>query len=852
MFFLGKERRLINKYKKELKIINTLFDNKYLNKNEDELIENYQEIKTKLLTESDEIKKSIFFESVALAKRALFLRNGIELYDVQIIGILALYDNKIAEMKTGEGKTFVAIIAAFLKNLHMNSKNVYLITANDYLAERDSFIASKFFDMFNISVSFVSSVEKDELKKDLYNKKIIYTTTKSIIFDYLRDNLVFNKKEIKLNTLEDVIIDEADYVLIDEARTPFIITGEPINNDKDYYLFNNISKNFKIDVDFSILLKTKDISLTEIGYKKLESIAITKNLIKEEFELYLSPNTRYIELLINALKANYTLKENIDYLIKKNELVIVDQRTGRISEGSQYKNGIHQAVQAKEKVEIKKEQTISSSISIQNFFKKFKNVSGMTGTAKQEYKEFKNIYNLEIVSIETNKPIKRIDLEDFLFFTKEQKLNKLINDIKKIHKEGRPVLVGTNTIEYTETISKLLVDENIVHEVLNAKNHTRESEIIAMAGMKNAVTIATNMAGRGTDIILGGNKDSVVSFYCENKNISKSEAERLWKADCEVVKNLGGLYILGAERSTSRRLDEQLIGRSGRQGDNGTTCFYVSLDDDIIVDFSDNSPLKSLWKKLGIDNEAVNNKYLSSAVLKIQKTIDGLNHDGRKNMLLYDLINEDQRNIIFEFRNKILKTDNVILFVNNFLKKYIKRLVMEFANDSTLPENWKLKDLESKLKILTNIDLDIDNWFNNDKNLNQNDIIEKISLAIEEKIEKTIDSKEINLEILREITLKSIDSKWSQQLSGLNELRKKAQLRGYAQEKPLDEYRKEMFKDFVNYLMEMEEAVFLNSINLDKFLPLEPHEMDYKTFYNYVVKKTETALGIGLVFYAGV
>jgi preprotein translocase subunit SecA len=842
--FFNKEKKQIKKYKK--------------------LVEKVKEIEIDIKKMSNEELKSYHFklkenfnkiEALGLIREVISRTLNINLYDVQLIGALILNDAQIVEMKTGEGKTYVAIVTAYMS--YFTNKSTYIITANEYLAERDSELCQRVFAFFNISVENIGDVHTHENKIVLYNASIIYTTANTIIFDFLRDNLCYHKNQTMIKNLDFAIIDEADSILIDEARTPMVIAGQEKNIDRDYFLFNQIAKSFTCDEeleknDFN-KVRNSEISLSESGYTKLENILKERKIITNGDDLYLPSNTRFIELLLNSLHANHILKENTDYIVKDSSIVIIDPKTGRLMVGNRYKNGLQQALEVKEKIEIKKEQNIMSSITMKNFLKKFKKLSGMTGTAKTESKELKSVYNLEIVSLDTNKPVIRKDKEDYLFFTKEKKINAVVKEIKRIHESKRPILIGTNTVEYSELLSSRLDEEKVPHELLNAKNHQRESEIIAFAGVKSSVVIATNMAGRGTDIMLGGNKDVIISKYIKELNLSEIDAHNKWVSDNNEVNDLGGLYIIGAERSISKRIDQQLIGRSGRQGDNGKSRFFVSLDDDIIINFSDNTSLKKLWTILGLQDDAANHKSLSSSVNKIQKKIDGMHYDARKQLLMFDEINESQRNIIFELRDKILNTENLTEFVVKFSSNYIKRLVLEYANESSFPENWDIAALEGKIKKISSLDIEIVDWFKNDTSLNEIDIINKIIESFRNKVENLYkNNQEEYKEILRQFSLATIDNKWSEQISGVNELRKNTQLRGYAQEKPLDEYKKEMLKEFTKNLMLIEKELFITISHSEKYLAKDISEQSYEEFYyDLCMNKSKTTFGIGSFMHVG-
>jgi preprotein translocase subunit SecA len=814
---LSLNRYNLFKLEKKIKKINKYF-NEYKSLSNKDIKGVYNKI---IHDGSDELRL------LALAKVALKLTNNISLYNVQIVGVLGLNRGYILDMKTGEGKTFVAICSAFLKFSTSNSKN-YIITANEYLAKRDFEISKDFFELFGIKTNYISPTKSLAEKKIAYSSSIIYTNSQELIFDYLRDNLAYKKEDILIKNLDNAIIDEADFVLLDDAKTPFVITGDSINKNKDYYLFNNISKLFSIEKDFERINNSTSIKLTSSGYKKLEKILIDKNIISNSNDIYSPKGSRFVDLVINAIHANEILIENTHYVVDENKIILVDEKTGRLSGGSQYKNGLHQAVEAKETLEIKKEQLIRSSISLQNFLKKFKTISGMSGTAITEAKELYAIYSVKVLEIPPNKKIIRKDNNDLIFYSIEKKNNSIINKVKDLYIKRQPVIVCASTIEYSETLSSLLSNENIPHVVLNAKNHAKESEIISSSGKLGSVSIVTNMAGRGTDIILGG-------------------GDKREKGD---VLKLGGLFVLGAERNESRRLDNQLIGRSGRQGDAGETQFYVSLDDRLLSDFSDNTKLKVFWDKFGLEKEENNNAFLSKSVLKVQKIVDGLNHDTRKNVAMFDDINEEQRNIYFEFRNKILNTEKLDEFSSSFASQFMLEKFSSIVKPHPNQNLWDLVGFEKIIKEKYGIKININNQFNN-KNLTYNELKEKVledtGLKLKEKIVGFDD-----IDYIRKKILSAIDEKWSLQLSSLNDLRRNVQLRGYAQEKPLDEYKKEMLNEFNNCIEKMKERVFLEIINLDKENKYNISEMKYEDVFNLILERTQTSVGIGYIYGVGV
>ena len=799
---------LKNKVKKAIKIYNL----KYKNYTIDELKKSY----SKILSFSQKNKD---LELIALAMRAFNISHNINVFDTQIMASFALKENTIIDMKTGEGKTFVSILSAFLR-FSLTKDKVYILTANDYLAKRDSLIAIKFFEIFNIKSGFISSTKSHEEKKKVYDGNIIYSNAQELIFDYLRDNLVYNIKDRLLSSLDHLIIDEADFVLLDDARTPFVITGDNNTSNKDYYLFNSLSKKFENKIDYEICMNSKSITFTSKGFEKMENLLIEKDLIKNRRELYTSIGVTYSDMLKNAIKANTIILENREYIIKNNTIVLIDEKTGRLSEGSQFKNGLHQAIEAKEKLDIKKEQRIRSSISVQNFIKRFKSISGMTGTALIEKKELYKLYGVKVVEIPTHKPCIRKDHNDMIFFSLELKNEAIVRKVKELNKKGQPVLVCTSTLDYSEDLSTIFNENSIKHVVLNAKNHMKESEIIASSGKMGAVTIVTNMAGRGTDIILGAGIEE--------------ERQKVVKA--------GGLFILGAERNESRRLDQQLVGRAGRQGDVGESQFYVSLDDRILRDFSDNTKLKTFWQRLGLDKEPTDNSFLSKSVLKVQKIIDGINSDIRKNITMFDDINEEQRLIFFKFRNEILNTDNIFNFVSKFSYPYFIGMIHSHINKNMNKEDFGLNDLFRDIYDKYGLKLEFQ------KDFSEKEVLSYVKSEYFNHLKTKI--YEIDSESIRKKSLVEIDNIWSSYISGLNDLRNNVRLRGFAQEKPIDEYKKEMFNELNKSLLKQRESIFLKFINYeDTYFDIK--SMNYEDLFNTAIEETNSATGIGFIYHAG-
>ena len=656
--------RLIKKYKDILAKIN-LLEQYYATLSDENLKDTYLKLKTDYST-SHINEQALIIKVYALtrevAKRTLSMRH----FDVQIIGGLALHDNKIAEIATGEGKTLIATLPACFYALI--NKNVHIITVNDYLAKRDATWMMPIYNFLNISIGIIIPSMTLEQKKQAYKAQIIYGTSSEFGFDYLRDNIVTTLSEKVQNELIYVILDEADSILIDEARTPLIISLPDNTNKSLYVLINNLIKNLKcnnekhVTGDFIIDEKSKQIYLTDNGFNKIELLLKNHKILDYQISLHDVKNIELLHIIYASLKAHYFFKKDIDYIIDKNSAVIIDENTGRIMEGRRWGDGIHQAIEAKENIPIKNENQTLATITFQNYFRLYKKKSGMTGTAMTEAIEFENIYGLEVIVVPTNKPTIRIDFPDIIFLTKEKKFLAIVNDIKKNNILGKPILVGTTSISVSEFLSKILQQQNIQHSILNAKHHEKESTIIANAGNLYSVTIATNMAGRGTDIVLGG---SIVSQK-QQENYKKIVA-------------LGGLRVIGVERHEARRIDNQLRGRSGRQGDPGESQFYLSLEDDLIRIFIGDKTLTLLDKLKTSNNETISHKLIDNMIRSAQRKIENHNFDIRKQLLEYDDIINEQRIVFYDYRNAIIFAENfdslfkdlLIDIVNNFHENFL-------------------------------------------------------------------------------------------------------------------------------------------------------------------------------------
>ena len=705
--------------------------------------------------------EDILVEAFAVAREAAYRVIGEKPYYVQILGGLAIHYGNISEMKTGEGKTLTSVLPAYANAL--TGKGVHIITVNEYLAGRDANWMGKIYEYLGLTVGVNYREYSRQEKKDAYNCDIMYSTNNEIGFDYLRDNMVVKAEDRVQRPLNFVIIDEVDSVLIDEARTPLIISGGKMQSANLYMQADKFAKSLKENKGYIYDEKTKAVSLDEEGIKNAESYFNIKNLYDIE-------HTTLVHFINQSLRANYSMKRDFDYVIQDGKIVIVDQFTGRLMPGRNFSEGLHQAIEAKEGVEINEETKTLATITFQNLFRMYKKLSGMTGTAKTEEEEFRDIYNMYVIQIPTNKPIARVDYGDLIFATAAGKYSAIVKEIKERHSKGQPVLVGTIAVENSELISSMLKKEKIKHEVLNAKNNAREAEIIAKAGEKGAVTIATNMAGRGTDIKLG-----------------------------EGVKELGGLCVLGTERHESRRIDNQLRGRAGRQGDPGMTQFCVSFEDELMVRFGTDSA-KALLQKVGFDGElSIRSKSLSKSIESAQKRVEGNNFDTRKHLLEYDDVLNNQRGIIYDKRNAILDGESIHDMVLKTFYDHIEAFVKDHINESgeltgldvsEILESTNQNLLKNKLEIKNLDDLDADSLTNT--------IYETVTEEYEERMKDI--PEEVRNEFEKAISLRVIDTHWMEHINEMSILREGIHLRGYGQENPLRAYTAEGYEKFDDLL----------------------------------------------------
>ena len=733
------------------------------------------------------------------AKRVLGQRH----YDAQIIGGIVLHQGKISEMKTGEGKTLVATLSAYLNAI--SGKGVHVVTVNDYLARRDSEWMGKIYTFLGLSVGCVIPNLEDEERKKAYNCDITYATNNELGFDFLRDNMKFSFDQMVQRPFSYAIVDEVDSILIDEARTPLIISGPTEDNSELYKKINTLIPLF-IEEDIEIDEKTKSVNLTEKGNEHIEKILKDKLLLKGE-NLYDPENVNMVHHINQAIKANKLFERDKDYIVNNNQVVIIDEFTGRMMEGRRFSDGLHQALEAKENVAIKNENQTLASVTFQNYFRMYPKLAGMTGTALTEANEFMEIYNLEVISVPTHKEMIRIDQNDEIYRTAEEKWEAVIENIKTANAKKQPVLVGTTSIEKSEMLSKLLKKQKIKHNVLNARNHAEEANIIALAGVTGAVTIATNMAGRGTDIQLGGNKDVI-----EIINPSKLNDIPINK---ELSLNAGGLLVIGTERHESRRTDNQLRGRSGRQGDPGESKFFLSLEDDLMRIFG-SEKLDTVLLKLGLKKgEAIIHTWVNRAILKAQEKVEGRNFEIRKNLLRFDDVMNDQRKAIYEQRKDLMQVENISETLKDMRNEIIDDLVNINIPEKAYAEQWNLKELNISLKKY-GLDLPISNWAKNDgvkeiefKNFIKKEADNKISNKIELFGIKNMQTIE------KQIMLQVVDQNWKEHLLQLDQLKQGIGLRAYAQRDPLNEYKSEAFNLFQEMLQNIRNQVTTILLNIE-------------------------------------
>ncbi|MCK5830931.1 MAG: preprotein translocase subunit SecA [Methylococcales bacterium] len=803
--------RLVKKKRAMVGSVNSLAS-QFKKLSDDELKAKTQEFRDRL--EQDEKLDNLIPEAFSLVREASTRVFGMSHYDVQFIGGMILNDGKIAEMKTGEGKTLMATLAAYLNALP--EKGVHVVTVNDYLASRDAAWMGKLYSFLGLTVGVIVNDLDHQQRKEAYSADITYGTNNEFGFDYLRDNMAFSMEQKVQRELNFAIIDEVDSILIDEARTPLIISGPTEEGTEIYLKVNKIvpfltaqeivedkDEQEQMPGDYLVDEKSKQIHLTEEGHERVEQLLVEHAIMEEGATLYDAANIRLMHYLSASLRAHVLYQKNVDYVVRNNEVIIVDEFTGRMMTGRRWSEGLHQAVEAKEDVTVQNENQTLASITFQNYFRLYEKLSGMTGTADTEAFELNKIYGLEVVVIPTHREMIRKDNGDLIYLTKPEKYLAVVEDIKDCAERQQPVLVGTTSIENSEIIAQLLNQHNIKHEVLNAKQHEREAHIIENAGMPGAVTIATNMAGRGTDIVLGGNLDAELKALGDGASTSEEEKVRgAWLDRHQQVINSGGLHVIGSERHESRRIDNQLRGRSGRQGDPGSTRFFLSLEDDLMRIFA-SERVSKLMKSLGMEKgEAIEHPWVTRAIENAQTKVEGRNFDVRKEILAYDDVANDQRKVIYEHRNDLMAADSISEMISVIRKDVLNDVITKYIPAKTMEEQWNINELEEHLSEEYHLDLDLKNKLDKDNSFQEQDLRNLVFDALEqsnkEKEEKS--TAEVMQHFEKSVMLQVLDNSWKEHLAAMDSLRQGIHFRGYAQKDPKQEYKRESFDMFTSLL----------------------------------------------------
>ena len=761
----------------------------------------------KLRVEQGESLDKILPEAFAVCREASMRTLGLRHYDVQMIGGMVLHTGRIAEMRTGEGKTLVATLPVYLNAL--SGKGVHVVTVNDYLARRDAETLGKLYNFLGLSVGVVVPGMPHHEKKEAYASDITYGTNNEYGFDYLRDNMASNKDERFQRGLNFAIVDEVDSILIDEARTPLIISG-PADESPDLYVKVNriVPKFIKQDKedsegDFWIDEKSKQVHLSEAGMESAELILREAGIISEDDGLYSGNNLSVVHHLNAALRANSLYQRDVDYIVRDGEVIIVDEFTGRTLQGRRWSDGLHQAVEAKEGVPIQRENQTMASVTFQNYFRMYGKLAGMTGTADTEAYEFQNIYSLEVVVIPTHRAMIRKDDPDLVYLTRDAKFQAVVQDIMRCFETGQPVLVGTTSIETSELLSAELSKTNIAHEVLNAKQHEREAHIVAQAGAAKSVTIATNMAGRGTDIVLGGNLEADVQALGENPDeLALSHAKEAWQIRHDQVVALGGLHIIGTERHESRRIDNQLRGRSGRQGDPGSSRFYLSLEDNLMRIFAADW-VQTAMRRMGMkEDEVIESALVSRQIQNAQRKVEAHNFDMRKNLLEYDDVANDQRKVIYQQRNELLEADDVADTIHAIREDVVEEQVRKFVPIDSIDEQWDLPSLEQAMQEHFTVHVDLKALLASSEELDDKGVVAEVQKQVAEHFshKEAQIGPEMARQLEKHMMLNVLDQTWKEHLARMDYLRQGIHLRGYAQKQPKQEYKRESFELFSEML----------------------------------------------------
>ena len=807
MIFGSRNDRVLRRIKKTVKKINALeedmqaLDNDALRAKTQEFRDRYQAGKS---------LDDLLPEAFAVVREGGVRAMGMRHFDVQLIGGVVLHEGNVAEMRTGEGKTLVATLPAYLNALSGNT--VHLITVNDYLASRDAAWMGKLYNFLGLEVGVVKAGQSQEEKRAAYSGDIVYGTNNEFGFDYLRDNMAFSKADKMQGQLTFAIVDEVDSILIDEARTPLIISGAAEDSSELYRKINKFipklsprSGEEAEDGDFVIDEKQRTVELTEDGHERIEIMLIDEDLLASDDSLYASTNLGLLHHVNAALRAHNLFNRNVEYIVQNGQVVLIDEHTGRTMPGRRLSEGLHQAIEAKENVNIQAESQTMASTTFQNYFRLYDKLSGMTGTADTEAFEFRQIYGLECVVIPTNIPMKRKDMNDLVFMSKEEKLEAIVEETRRIIENKAPVLVGTASVETSEELSEYFKQAGIEHKVLNAKYHEQEAEIIAQAGRPGVVTIATNMAGRGTDIVLGGNLEAELAGL--EDEAAHEAARRAWEDRHQTVLDAGGLHIVGTERHESRRIDNQLRGRAGRQGDPGASRFYISLDDNLMRIFMGN--MAGIMQKVGMERgEAIESGMVTNSIERAQRKVEGRNFDIRKQLLEYDDVANDQRQIIYSQRDQLLDEDDVAEMITNIRADVIHTGIDRFIPPMSVEEQWDIPGLEQYLKTEFAQELPVASWLEEDTNLHEETLRERIIGSVQ----STYDEKgsligDAMRQIEKQVTLQVLDGLWKDHLQTMDQLRQGIHLRAYANKNPKQEYKREAFELFEALLERLKQEV---------------------------------------------
>ncbi|KAA8705573.1 MULTISPECIES: preprotein translocase subunit SecA [Pseudomonas] len=806
--FGSKNEREVKRMLKTVQLVNA-FEEQMVALSDEQLRAKTEEFKARIA--KGETLDKLLPEAFAVAREAGKRVMGMRHFDVQLIGGMTLHEGMIAEMRTGEGKTLVATLGVYLNAL--SGKGVHVVTVNDYLARRDANWMRPLYEFLGLTVGVVTPFQPPEEKRAAYAADITYGTNNEFGFDYLRDNMAFSMEEKFQRELNFAVIDEVDSILIDEARTPLIISGQAEDSSRLYTEINKLIPRLEQHIEevegvvtkeghYSIDEKTRQVELNEAGHQFVEEMLTQIGLLAEGESLYSAHNLGLLTHVYAGLRAHKLFHRNVEYIVQDGQVVLVDEHTGRTMPGRRLSEGLHQAIEAKEVLNIQAESQTLASTTFQNYFRLYNKLSGMTGTADTEAFEFHQIYGLSVMVIPPNKPLARKDYNDLVFLTADEKYAAIVADIKECMAQGRPVLVGTATIETSEHMSNLLNKEGIEHKVLNAKFHEKEAEIIAQAGRPGALTIATNMAGRGTDILLGGNWEVEVASLDNPTPEQIAQIKADWQKRHQAVLESGGLQVIASERHESRRIDNQLRGRAGRQGDAGSSRFYLSLEDSLMRIFASDR-VKNFMKALGMQSgEAIEHRMVTNAIEKAQRKVEGRNFDIRKQLLEFDDVNNEQRKVIYHMRNTLLAADNIGETIADFRQDVLNATVSAHIPPQSLPEQWDVAGLEAALKSDFGVDLPVQQWLDEDDHLYEETLREKLMAellaAYNEKEEQA--SAEALRTFEKQIVLRVLDDLWKDHLSTMDHLRHGIHLRGYAQKNPKQEYKRESFTLFSELL----------------------------------------------------